>query len=103
MILITTTLKSFVQVFHHIPRSISRGGGVGLLIKKFFHGKKQTVTKFDSFEYMDVLVKHLYGDIRIVVMYRPTLRGQNSSIENNFFNEFSTLAEQLATAQEICP
>jgi ribosome biogenesis protein Nip4 len=31
-------------------------------------------------------------------MYRPPLRGQNSSIENNFFNDFSTLAEQLATA-----
>ncbi len=85
-------------VFHHIPRSISRGGGVGLLIKKLFHVKKQSVTKFDSFEYMDVLVKHLYGDIRILVMYRPPLRGQNSSIENNFFNDFSTLAEQLATA-----
>jgi hypothetical protein len=47
---------------------------------------------------MDVLSKHSNGDIRIVVIYRPPLSGQNSSTESNFFNDFSTLAEQLATA-----
>ena len=85
-------------VFHHIPRSISQGRGVGLLIKKVFQVKKQSVIKFDSFEYMDVLSKHSNGDIRIVVIYRPPLSGQNSSTESNFFNDFSTLPEQLATA-----
>lgn len=39
-------------VFYHSSRTASRGGGVGLLIKRCFHVKKQSVRKFDSFEYM---------------------------------------------------
>ena len=82
--------------FYHTPRDSSRGGGVGLLTKKSIQVRKHTLNKFGSFEYMDVLARVKNEVIRIVVIYRPPLSRQSSS--TNFFDDFSTLAEQLAIA-----
>ena len=43
-------------ILHHIPRENSRGGGVGLLMKKCFKVKNKRLNEFASFEYMDILV-----------------------------------------------
>ena len=67
-----------------------------MLTKKSIQVRKHTLNKFDSFEYMDVLARVNNEVIRIVVIYRPPLSRQGSS--TNFFDDFSTLAEQLATA-----
>ena len=83
-------------VFHHIPRADSNGGGVGLPVKKSLQIRKQNLTKFHSFEYMDVLVKYQNACIRPVIVYRPLPSEQNGLKENVFFHEFNSLLECLA-------
>ena len=81
--------------FHHVSRKNSKGGGVGLLLKKRIQIKKQTEEKYRSFEYVDVIAKCSNGCIRIVNIYRPPPSKSNSLNSSIFFHEFSTLAEQL--------
>ena len=78
--------------FHHVSRKNSKGGGVGLLLKKRIQIKKQTEEKFRSFEYVDVIAKCSNGCIRIVNIYRPPPSKSNSLNSSIFFDEFSTLA-----------
>ena len=81
--------------FHHVPRKNSRGGGVGLLFKKRIKIKEQSQEKFKSFEYTDVTAKCSNGCTRIVIIYRPPPSKSNQLKSTVFFDEFSTLAEQL--------
>lgn len=81
--------------FHHVPRKNSRGGGVGLLFKKRIKIKEQSQVKFKSFEYTDVTAKCSNGCTRIVIIYRPPPSKSNQLKSTVFFDEFSTLAEQL--------
>ena len=85
-----------VYDFHHIPRADSNGGGVGLLVKKSLQIRKQNLTKFRSFEYMDVLVKYQNACIRLVIVYRPPPSEHNGLKENDFFDELNSLLECLA-------
>jgi len=84
--------------FYHIPRTISRDGGIGLLMKKRIQVKKQSQSKFKSFEYIDIIAKCFGGCTRIVTMYRPPPSKANRLSSALFFKEFSILAEQLAVA-----
>ena len=81
--------------FHHVPRKNSRGGGVGLLFKKRIKIKEQSQEKFKSFEYTDVTAKCSNGCTRIVIIYQPPPSKSNQLKSTVFFDEFSTLAEQL--------
>ena len=67
-------------------------------MKKCFKVKNKRLNEFASFEYMDILVKHTYGYIRIVVIYRPPPSKHNRLKIKTFFDDFSPLMEQLATA-----
>ena len=84
--------------FYHIPRKNSLGGGVGLLMAKRIQAKKQSQFKFKSFEYVDIIAKCSGGCTRIVTIYRPPPSNANRLSSALFFEEFSTLAEQLAVA-----
>ena len=57
--------------FYHVLRKNSRGGGVGVLLKKRIQVKKHTRNKFKSFEYIDILAKYSTSCVRIVTFYRP--------------------------------
>ena len=43
--------------FHHVRRKNTRGGGVGLLLKKHIKVKKQSQKEFSSFEYLQGVAK----------------------------------------------
>ena len=81
--------------FHHVPREDSRGGGVGLLLKKRIQIKRQCLRTFKSFEYIDVLVKCSNDFTRFVTIYRPPPSRKNGLNNKTFLDEFATLAEQL--------
>ena len=57
--------------FHHVRRKNTRGGGVGLLLKKHIKVKKQSQKEFSSFEYLDVILNNYNISIRTIVIYRP--------------------------------
>ena len=83
--------------FYHVPRKYSRGGGVGLLIKKHMKVSKQTQRIFSSFEYLDIVTCST-GSIRIVTIYRPPLSKANQLNNALFFEEFCILIEQLVVS-----
>lgn len=84
--------------FYHVPRKNSRGGGVGLLIKKQMKVTKQTQTNFSSFKYLDIVMTCSTGSTRIVTIYRPPPSKGNQLNCSLFFEEFCTLAEQLVVS-----
>ena len=84
--------------FCHVPRKNSRGGGVGLLIKKQMKVMKQTQTNFSSFEYLDIVTTCPTCSTRIVTIYRPPPSKRNQLNCSLFFEEFGTLAEQLVVS-----
>ena len=95
---IINTLADFV--FLHIPRSAGTGGGVGILLRKGFEIKQNETSEFQSFEYIDLSVTSYKRTIRLVPIYRPTPSKKNKLSSSMFFNEFSTLLEDLAITPE---
>ena len=83
--------------FLHVPRSHSRGGGVGVLFKDNLNINSSMCDTFQSFEFMDVRPRSLQC-IRILVIYRPP--DNNSCLL--FFEEFSRLLEQIAAEPSGC-
>ena len=81
--------------FYRIPRKNSRGGGVGMLLKKNIRMKTQSQTQFTSFEYIDVIVKCSDTSTRMVIIYRPPPSKKNQLNNTLFFEEFSKLMEPL--------
>ena len=77
-------------IFHHTPRANSRGGGVGILVKKSHRVKTLCSANFSSFERMVALAEYPIGSIRIAVIYRPP-----SSQIGAFLADFASLLEQL--------
>ena len=53
------------------------GGGVALVYKKPLRFQKQSCisTKFKSFEFIDLLIKHSSSSLRVVTVYRGGHRG----------------------------
>ena len=92
------SIADVCNCFHHVPRKNSRGGGVGLLLKKHVKVTKQTQRKFSSFEYLDVVTTCSTGSTRIVIIYRPPPSRANQLNSALFFEEFGTLAEQLVVS-----
>ena len=84
--------------FMHIPRMNKCGGGVGLLYNKCYKIEKQDVTSFESFEYMEVLLRTPATVLRIGVLYRPPPSTENGLTATMFFNEFPILLERLVVA-----
>jgi len=67
-------------------------------MKKLIQVKKQPEFKFKSFEHIDIIANCSGGCARIVNIYRPPPSNANGLSSALFFEEFSTLAEQLAVA-----
>ena len=76
--------------FYRTPRENSRGGGVGILVKKSLLVERLCSTNLSSFENLVALAKYPIGSIRFVVIYRPT-----SSQIKAFLEGFANLLEQL--------
>jgi hypothetical protein len=81
--------------FYHIPRKNSRGGGVGVLLKKSIRIKTQSQRKLISFEYIDVTMECSNSRTRMVIIYRPPSSKTNQLTNSQFFDEFCNLMEQL--------
>ena len=81
MLILFLLLKSVLRDI--IPRKNSRGGGVGMLLKKNIRMKTQSQTQFMSFEYIDVIVKFSNTSTRMVIIYRPPPSKKNQ-LNNTF-------------------
>jgi len=77
--------------FHHRPRSVGRGGGVGFLIAKQFKVNLLSNPEYSTFESICVDISHSSFSGYFVCIYRPP--GHPA----NFFEEFQDLLENLAT------
>lgn len=69
-----------------------------LLYNKCYKIKKQDVTSFVSFEYMEVLLRSPATALRMGVLYRPPPSTENGLTATVFFNEFPIFLERLAVA-----
>ena len=78
--------------YHHTPRENSRGGGVGILVKKSLRVKKLCSANFCSFENEVAFAEYPIGSIRFVVIYRPP-----SSQIKAFLEDFASLLQQLVS------
>lgn len=76
--------------FHHTPRENSRGGGVGIIVKKSLRVKKLCSANFSSFENVVALAEYPIRSIRFFIIYRPP-----SSQIKAFLEYFVSLLEQL--------
>ena len=87
--------------FHSAPRG-SRGGGLAFVYKNTLRLCKKSFvnTKFKSFEYSDMLMRHSATSLRLFTVYRPRPTKTNKSSIPLFFNEFSRFLERLATCSE---
>ncbi|CAB4019830.1 Hypothetical predicted protein [Paramuricea clavata] len=56
--------------FYHVTRKNARGGGVGLLLKKYIKVKKQSQRKFSSFEYIDVTLNCHFFSNKIAIIWK---------------------------------
>ncbi len=82
-------------LFHHVTRKNTRGGGVGLLLKKYIKVKKQSQRIFSSFEYIDVTLNYRNTCTRMIIIYRPPPSKTNKLSSSIFFEEFCIFVEQL--------
>ena len=76
---------------HHRPRSVGRGGGVGILLSDHFKVNSHLIPDYSTFESMCVEISDSSFSAYFVCMYQ--LPGQPAS----FFEEFQDLLENLAT------
>lgn len=87
-----------VYDIYHISRPGRSGDGLAIIAKKGFDIKTVDDSRsFVSFEYLDMVV--VIGDkyIRLVTVYWPPPLKKNTST-SMFFNEFSSVLEELAGA-----
>ena len=77
-------------IFHHTPRENSRGGGIGIQVKKLVRVKKLCSVKFGVFENVVTLAEYPIRSIRFIVIYRPPLLQIKA-----FLEDFAILFEQL--------
>ena len=95
---ITNTLQNYV--FFHQPRTDKVGAGVGLLLRKGFTVKVNEVSKFKSMEYMDFKITARDASFRLLVIYRIHPSRKKKLTSAMFFEEFSTLLENLIVTPE---
>ena len=87
---------------YNVSIRVSRvGGGIGVIEKTVFRLREKhpcIVTKFKSFEFMAVLLKHIPSSyLRLIIVYRPQTMGDGTSSTAKFFEEFPSLLEFLVT------
>ncbi|MCK5882742.1 MAG: hypothetical protein KAG61_03570, partial [Bacteriovoracaceae bacterium] len=80
------------------PRESGRGGGVAIIYRQNIQLKRVASTNmFSSFEHIEVVVKVKSDHIRIVSIYRPPPTKANKHTNRQFFEEFSTYCDHLAS------
>jgi len=94
---ITNTLQGYE--FTHLPRP-SRGGGVGVPLRKGFRIQENQVSIVKSLEYMNVSLSSDKSDFRLIIIHQPPPSKKNKLTPSIFFSEFSTLLESLTVIPE---
>jgi exonuclease III len=78
-------------VFHHKPRPVGRGGGVGFLVSKQFKVNLQPSPNYTTFESMCLNISNSCFSGHFICIYRPP--GHPA----NFFEQFQDLLENVVT------
>ena len=78
-------------VFHHKPRPVGRGGGVGFLVSKQFKVNLQPSPNYTTFESMCLNISNSCFSGHFICIYRPP--GHPA----NFFEQFQHLLENIVT------
>ena len=84
--------------FFHRARAARKGGGVGVLIRLALKVKQLSHNTYKSFEYMRMSISTSEAHIHLMAIYRPLPSVINILTIEMFFNEFSSLLEELNTA-----
>ena len=86
---------TFVQtdVFHHVPRLHSTGGGVGIVLKNNIKAKIQAHESHYSFEHLELELRATKYFVCLIVLYYPP-----SSDVPLFFDEFASYLAYIVTA-----
>ena len=93
-------IASFVpdtHVFHHVPRSIGKGGGVGIVISKIFENVKAYDRSNEQYECIELHAS--YGGRKLVlsVVYRPP----NKKV-SDFISLFENHILELEKSEKKC-
>ena len=80
-----------------VPRTKTRGGGVGIVYKSSLKVEKQKVAGLSSFEATEVLISTAKDIIRLAVIYRPPPGCKTSQPTTVFLEEFYNYIDQHAT------
>lgn len=99
MINLSSNCAIFGFNFLHVPRFNRPGGGVGLLFKNSLKLKKKQGFEYTSFQYLDAFLAD-QPCVGILVVYRPPPSEKNGFSGSLFYDEFSSLLEQLAVSPE---
>ena len=75
----------------HTARQRKQGGGVAIVHRSSLKVSKQTVTVFETFEHIEVLLQTDSDYVRLAVVYRPP-----SSPKSQFIEEFTTYLDNHA-------
>ncbi len=80
---------------HHHPRTMGKGGGVGVLLYSNIKVKPHTLSSFKSFEYTDLHLSASKMNLHLVTIYRPPPSPKKILTLTLFLTEFSSLLEEL--------
>ena len=92
------------HLFHHIPRG-SRGGGVGVLLRRGFDIVVNKTQSFRSLEYIDTTITSSSTSIRLLTIYRIYPSKTNKLTATMFFWGFLCLGRNVyltTCAHPIC-
>ena len=90
---ILTTLKDFD--YYNDLRINRAGRGTGVLLRKDFKVLRNKSFPFSSMEYIDLHISHSTLTMRLITIYRPPRSKKNRATPIMFFEEFSSLLENL--------
>ena len=91
----SAVISSFIPSTHeifHLPRSVGRGGGVCLVVRKGFENVNSVCRTYETFECVEVHISHGGRKLCVCTIYRPP-----QHTPTNFFTEFEELLLELET------
>ncbi len=86
--------------FKDCPRSVRRGGGIGIMFKEGFNVTLVTSGSKPSFQYAEWILAWQNNRIRLVIVYHPPYSKANPITNSTFLDEFEEDIETVVLCTE---